>query len=92
MRNLVNAQMVVALEIKVREQIDRHLSVSPNNTDPKRVIELTIQQEKEHQKLKLERLLASDELGEDDELRLLVLRSLIDDILPELELILKRRF
>lgn len=90
MPNLVNAQMVAALEIKVREQINRHLSVSPN-TDPKRVVELTIRQETEHQKHKLERLLASDEFGEDDELRLLVLRSLIDDILPELELILKRR-
>ena len=91
MSNLVNAQMVAALEIKVREQIDRHLSVSPS-TDPKRVIELTIRQETERQKHKLERLLASDEFGEDVELRLLVLRSLIDDILPELELILKRRF
>lgn len=91
MSNLVNAQMVATLEIKVREQINRHLSVSPN-TDPKRVIELTIRQETEHQKHKLERLLTSDEFGEDDELRLLVLHSLIDDILPELELILKRRF
>jgi len=80
MSNLVNAKMVAAINMKVREQIDRHLSVDPS-TDPKKVVELTIRQETERQKLKLKRLL-----------RLLVLRSLIDDVLPELELVLKRRY
>jgi hypothetical protein len=91
MSNLVNAKMVAAINMKVREQIDRHLSVDPS-TDPKKVVELTIRQETERQKLKLKRLLASDASADDDELRLLVLRSLIDDVLPELELVLKRRY
>lgn len=43
MQNLVNTQMVAALDINVLEQVSRHLSVSPN-TDPKRVIELTTRQ------------------------------------------------
>jgi len=59
MQNLVNTQTVAALDINVREQVSRHLSVSPN-TDPKRVIELTTQQETERQKHKLGRLLTSD--------------------------------
>ena len=91
MLNLANAQMVAAMEIKVQEQIARHLSVNPS-TDPKKVVELTLRQETERQKLKLKRLLASEASADDDELRLLVLRSLIDDVLPELELVLKRRY
>ena len=55
MQNLVNTQTVAALDINVREQVSRHLSVSPN-TDPKMVIELTPQQETERQKQKLGRL------------------------------------
>ena len=43
MQNLVNTQTVAALDINVREQVSRYLSVSPN-TDPKRVIELTTRQ------------------------------------------------
>jgi len=91
MLNLVNAKMVAAMDLKVREQIDRHLSVNPS-TDPKKVVELTIRQETERQRLKLTRLLASDPSAENDEIRLSVLQSLIDDVLPELERILKRRY
>ena len=81
MSNVITGKMVAAMDMRVREQIDRHLSVNPTS-DPKKVVELTIRQETERQELKLERLLASEEVGEHDELRLLVLRSLIDDVLP----------
>lgn len=91
MSNLVSEKMVAAMKTKVSEQIDRHLSVNLS-TNPKMVVALTIRQETDRQKLKLKRLLESDASREDDELRLSVLRSLIDDVLPELELMLKRRY
>ena len=60
------------------------------NADVKKIIERTIRQEIEKKKLKLERLLSSDELGKDEEIEILFIESVINDLLPELEAILKR--
>lgn len=54
------------IERRVRDQVRRHLNIDPN-IDPRRVVEIQIQQEQE----KLERLLAEmeddlDDLAEDD--------------------------
>jgi hypothetical protein len=91
MSNIVTGAMRAAFEKVVRVQIDRHLAIDPN-TNPKRIVELTIRQMRERQEFKLQRLLDAEDLSEDDEFELLRLRSFIDDLLPELEILLKRRY
>ncbi len=89
MSGLVTGKFRAAWEEKIRKEINRHRLIDPN-TDAKKVIERAIRQEIENQKLKLECLLSSDELGKDDEIEILFVKSVINHLLPELEVILKR--
>jgi hypothetical protein len=89
MSGLVTGKYRAAWEEKIRMEIDRHRLIDPN-ADVKKIIERTIRQEIEKKKLKLERLLSSDELGKDEEIEILFIESVINDLLPELEAILKR--
>lgn len=91
MSDIVSAEVVAIMENRVREQVNRHLFFD-SDLDRKKIIELTIRQEKERQMLKLTRLLDSEVSVEGEELQILMLRSLIDDVLPELESLLKRRY
>ena len=85
----VTGKFRAAWEEKILKDINRHRLIDPN-TDVKKLIERTIRQEIEHQKLKLECLLSSDELVKDEEIEILFIESVINDLLPELEVILKR--
>ena len=89
MYGLVTGKFRAAWEEKIRKDIGRHRLIDPN-ADARKIIERTIRQEIEHQQLKLERLLAAEEPGKDDEIEILFLKSVINDLLPELELILKK--
>ena len=91
MSSNISAEVKAIFEKRVKAQLDRHLSINPN-TDPKKIVELTIRQEKERLKLKLEQLLESEESGEDDEIEELRLRYTINEFLPELERSLKGRY
>ena len=89
MSSIVTGKLRAAWEEKLRKQIDRHRQIDPC-VAPRKIVELIIRQEKERQSLKLERLLASDEPGDDDEIQILMLRALIEVVLPELEVALKK--
>ena len=90
MSGIVSGKLRTAWEAKLRLQIDRHRSVDPS-VNPRKIVELIVRQARERQQTRLERLLAAEELSEDEELQILTLRATIEVVLPELETALKSR-
>lgn len=72
-----------AVERRVREQIERHQNINPN-TDPRRIVEIQIQQERE----RLEHLIAGEETTA---AQAGVYRVLLVEYLPDLERRLRGR-
>jgi integrase len=59
---------------------------------PKKIVELTIRQIRESRQQELDKLIESEESGPDDEIRILGLRLMINDVLPELERRIKKSY
>ncbi len=78
------------LKAKVIEQINRHRAVDPN-TNAKKMVELQIRLEKETFQKRLKRI-EDGEVEDQDGSRELMLRVIIDHVLPEVEQQLKRQF
>ena len=89
--SFITAEMRALVEKRVMEQLDRHRSIDPN-IEPKKIVELTIRMMKESQQKKLDKLLESDESGSSDEERIISLRNLINEVLPELERRIKKSY
>ena len=79
-----------ALKVKVEAQIKRHLAMDPN-TDPKRMVELQIRLEKENLQRKLKRI-EDGEIEDPDGTEELILRSIINVVLPEVARQLMQQF
>ena len=79
------AQLKVAIEKRVREQLARHLRVDPN-ADFRKIVDIQIRHERERLEMKA---LEHEDAGQDRLAELI--RMLIADWLPELTQQLKRR-
>jgi hypothetical protein len=87
--SLISPELKAKFEQRVTDEINRRSAIDPNS-DRKKVVDWVIRLEKERLKTKLDKL-ESEESDNDNEIQELVLRAMIDELLPALERSLKNR-